>query len=494
MPKAMSPKELARNGRRHNPLEADLTASGPLKTKSGKRKSRNEDEEEKFVDSKSSRRILKIGQELADEDEAETQASKPNAAFNFDSRFENEDEEDEPEFGDEDGEEWGDDDEVPELVELAPEDRDTFGKFFPEKGEDDLDQKLKEVGWGGENDENQEEQGTDLTALILERIAQFEAKQSGQPGVGPAGPEDDGFFVHPKVLEVYTKIGLILSRYKSGKLPKPFKILPTVPNWEQILEITRPDKWTPNACYEATRIFVSRTPIIAQRFVEMVLLEKVREDIFETNHLNVHLFKALKKALYKPAAFFKGFLFPLIGSGTCTLREARIISGVLVRVSIPVLHSAAAIKGLCDIAAQESSAGTEGGGATNIFIKALLDKKYALPYQVIDALVFHFLRFRSVDPAGVRPEDIGSGMEGITSSKDAKLPVIWHQCLLAFAQRYRNDITEDQRESLLDLINVKGHSQIGPEVRRELLAGRGRGVVIEEAGPAVDGDDTMMID
>ncbi|KAM0130313.1 hypothetical protein ACHAP3_007452 [Botrytis cinerea] len=494
MPKAMSPKELARNGRRHNPLEADLTASGPLKTKSGKRKSRNEDEEEKFVDSKSSRRILKIGQELADEDEAETQAAKPNAAFKFDSRFENEDEEDEPEFGDEDGEEWGDDDEVPELVELAPEDRDTFGKFFPEKGEDDLDQKLKEVGWGGENDENQEEQGTDLTALILERIAQFEAKQSGQPGVGPAGPEDDGFFVHPKVLEVYTKIGLILSRYKSGKLPKPFKILPTVPNWEHILEITRPDKWTPNACYEATRIFVSRTPIIAQRFVEMVLLEKVREDIFETNHLNVHLFKALKKALYKPAAFFKGFLFPLIGSGTCTLREARIISGVLVRVSIPVLHSAAAIKGLCDIAAQESSAGTEGGGATNIFIKALLDKKYALPYQVIDALVFHFLRFRSVDPAGVRPEDIGSGMEGITSSKDAKLPVIWHQCLLAFAQRYRNDITEDQRESLLDLINVKGHSQIGPEVRRELLAGRGRGVVIEEAGPAVDGDDTMMID
>ncbi|TGO55677.1 hypothetical protein BCON_0088g00070 [Botryotinia convoluta] len=494
MPKAMSPKELARNGRRHNPLEADLTASGPLKTKSGKRKSRNEDEEEKFVDSKSSRRILKIGQELADEDEAETQAAKPNAAFNFDSRFENEDEEDEPEFGEEDGEEWGDDDEVPELVELAPEDRDTFGKFFPEKGEDDLDQKLKEVGWGGENDENQEGQGTDLTALILERIAQFEAKQSGQPGVGHAAPEDDGFFVHPKVLEVYTKIGLILSRYKSGKLPKPFKILPTVPNWEQILEITRPDKWTPNACYEATRIFVSRTPIIAQRFVEMVLLEKVREDIFETNHLNVHLFKALKKALYKPAAFFKGFLFPLIGSGTCTLREARIISGVLVRVSIPVLHSAAAIKGLCDIAAQESSAGTEGGGATNIFIKALLDKKYALPYQVIDALVFHFLRFRSVDPAGVRPEDIGSGMEGVTSSKDAKLPVIWHQCLLAFAQRYRNDITEDQRESLLDLINVKGHSQIGPEVRRELLAGRGRGVVIEEAGPAVDGDDTMMID
>lgn len=202
MPKAMTPKELARNGRRHNPLEADLTASGGnLKTKSGKKRSRNEDEGEKFVDSKSSRRILKIGQELADEDEAENQAAKPNAAFNFDSRFENDEEEDEPEFGDEDGEEWGDDDEVPELVELAPEDRETFGKFFP-AGEDPSN--ILE-SWGGAGEGEQEEQGTDLTALILERIAQFEAKQSGQPGAGPAGPDDDGFFVHPKVLDVYTK-------------------------------------------------------------------------------------------------------------------------------------------------------------------------------------------------------------------------------------------------------------------------------------------------
>jgi essential nuclear protein 1 len=287
---------------------------------------------------------------------------------------------------------------------------------------------------------------------------------------------------------------MILSRYKSGKLPKPFKILPTVPHWEDILEITRPDQWTANACYEATKIFVSSTPATAQRFMEMVILERVREDIHETKKLNVHLFNALKKGLYKPAAWFKGFLFPLVGSGTCTLREAHIISAALVRVSVPVLHSAAAIKGLCDIAAQESSAGTEGGGATNIFIKALLEKKYALPYQVIDALVFHFIRFRSVDPASVRPEDLDGAMEGVAGAKETKLPVIWHQCLLAFAQRYRNDITEDQRETLLDLLLTKGHSKIGPEVRRELLEGRGRGVAIEPETPSFGGDDTMMVD
>jgi len=289
------------------------------------------------------------------------------------------------------------------------------------------------------------------------------------------------------------RVGLILARYKSGKLPKPFKILPTVPHWEDILMITRPQEWTANACFEATKIFVSSRPEVVQRFFEMVLLEKVREDIYETKKLNVHLFAALKKGLYKPAAWFKGILFPLVGSHTCTLREAQIISGVLVRVSIPVLHSAAAINGLCQIAAQEASAGTEGGGATNIFIKALLDKKYALPYQVIDSLVFHFLRFRSVDPANVTPENMDAAMTD-KGAKEAKLPVIWHQCLLAFAQRYRNEITEDQREALLDLLLTKGHSAIGPEVRRELLAGRGRGVPLEPEPPSLGGDDTLMVD
>jgi essential nuclear protein 1 len=163
-------------------------------------------------------------------------------------------------------------------------------------------------------------------------------------------------------------------------------------------------------------------------------------------------------------------------------------------VSIPVLHSAAAIKGLCDIAAAEASTGTEGGGATNVFIKTLLEKKYALPYQVIDALVFHFLRFRSVDPASIKQGDGAMDLSDDRAIPASKLPVIWHQCLLAFAQRYKNDITEDQREALLDLLLSHGHRIIGPEVRRELLAGRGRGVALEQQGPALDGDDTMLVD
>lgn len=282
---------------------------------------------------------------------------------------------------------------------------------------------------------------------------------------------------------------MILSRYKSGPLPKPFKILPTVPNWQTLLYITNPERWSANAIYAGTRIFISSKPAVAQEFISAVLLERVREEIHETKKLNVHVYNSLRKALYKPACFFKGLLFPLVSSGTCSLREAHIVSSVIGRVSIPVLHSAAALLRMCDLAAEQSLRSLESTGAVNTFIRVFLEKKYALPYKVIDALVFHFLRFRAAD--GSEDTAMGDG-----NSKGYKLPVLWHQSLLVFAQRYRNDITEDQREALLDLLLVRGHKDIGPEVRRELLAGRGRGVVVPdpEAQNALDaGDDTMDV-
>jgi len=278
-----------------------------------------------------------------------------------------------------------------------------------------------------------------------------------------------------------------MSRYKSGKLPKPFKILPTLPAWETLVAITQPENWTPNAMFAATRIFISGKPQTAQTFLHTVLLPCVQEDMQATHKLNVHLYSALKKALYKPSAFFKGIVFPMLTEGVCTQREAVIVASVVSRVSVPVLHSAAALHRLCEIAAEQMSSDPDAAGPCNIFIKTLLEKKYALPYKVIDALVFHFLRFRGLGTGHADAMDV-DGLGGA-----AKLPVIWHQCLLAFAQRYRNDITEDQREALLDLLLTRGHKSISPEVRRELLEGRGRGVMLEPAAVGMDGDDTMVM-
>jgi essential nuclear protein 1 len=526
MPKLPSSSAATRLiSRRHNPLADDLSPTAHLRTKSttsttGKRKSRTYEENgDGYIDAPSSRKILAMAQDLAEEDAAGrakgNEAAVPNAAFAFDSRIGAEvvdDEEDEQDTYHEDDEgNWMPDEDIEE-EDIDPGDLAVYNKFLPQGDQVagfapslaalSTNGKLDAQGPQAAHDtEEINEQTTNLADLILQRIAEKEARDRSRSYLQPNAHEDappSPSEIPPKVVEVFTKCGQLLSRYKSGPLPKPFKILPTLPAWSELLTITRPESWTTNAVFAATKIFVSAPPDVAQHYLDNVLLDRVKEDIYETKKLNIHLYNALKKALYKPAAFFKGFLFPLV-SGGCTLREANIISSVLVRVSIPVLHSAAALLHLCEIAAEQSTnVNTESAGACNIFIRVLLEKKYALPYKAVDALVFHFLQFRNSKPTAdsdMAMSGVKSGSKGV--AQDEKLPVLWHQSLLVFAQRYKNDITEDQREALLDLLLLRGHKDIGPEVRRELLVGRRRGAVLGSAGEDGngrtddDGDDTM---
>ena len=493
--------------RRHVPLEDDIVAgSGRLRTKSitGKRKSRSDEDgvvndEDRYVDARASRKILAIAQDLADEDTKErggkAKAVKKNEAFEFDSRFADENDQDDGcvrTEGFEEEDEWLPEEEA-DAEDVDPEDMETYKKFLQD-GEDlaDFAPSLSKLTTGDKSldinepqigDNGEEAQTTNLTDLILQRIAEKEAWESGEQGDEidePFEPPEGAVEIPARVAETFTKVGQILSRYKSGPMPKPFKVLPTLPQWPELLDITRPEQWSPHAVYRATKIFISAPQATGQHFCSTVLLDAVRSDIQENKKLNHHLYEALMAAFYRPAAFFKGFLFPLVES-SCTLREAQIISSVLTKHKIPVLHSAAAVLRLCEICAEQTSTiNSEAAGAANMFIRALLAKKYALPYKVVDALVFHFLRFR-----GTKEEDLGA--------KESKLPVLWHQSLLIFAQTYRNEITEDQREALLDLLLARNHREIGPEVRRELLAGRNRGGDFEEREGRDDGDDTMDI-
>jgi len=246
--------------------------------------------------------------------------------------------------------------------------------------------------------------------------------------------------VNPAVAEMYEEVGKLLSRYRAGKIPKAFKMLPQFRNWEQLLHLTEPDCWSAAAMYQATRIFTSNLKEkMAQRYFNLILLPRIRDDIDTYHRLNFHLFQALRKALFKPGAFFKGFLLPLCESGTCTLREAVIVGSVLAKNSIPVLHSCAALLKIAEM---------EYSGSNSIFLRILLDKKYALPYRVVDSVVFHFLNFRS---------------------DKREMPVLWHQALLTFAQRYKQDVSSEQKQALLELIKIHGHHTITEDVRRELL-------------------------
>lgn len=317
----------------------------------------------------------------------------------------------------------------------------------------------------GSNNRSTGEQKRTLADLILEKIQEKEAEQRGE-----LQQEGEGDWVNdlpPKVVQVYTEIGKLLSRYTSGKLPKAFKVIPSLSNWEEVLYLTRPDMWTPQAMYAATRIFASNlNPKMAQRFYHLVLLDSVRSDVSSNKKLNYHYYMALKKAVYKPAAFFKGILLPLC-KDHCTLREAAIVASVLQRVSIPVHHSAVAIHKLAQI---------EYSGASSIFLTTLLNKKYALPAPVVTSLVQHFTSFLN---------------------DDRTLPVLWHQSFLAFVQRYKLEIKGDRaREGLRLVMKKHFHHKITPEIRRELFGAQAwkeeRAAVASAAASATsDGPQSM---
>lgn len=79
-----------------------------------------------------------------------------------------------------------------------------------------------------------------------------------------------------------------------------------------VANFTDPDGWSAAAMYQATRIFTSNLKEkMAQRFFNLVLLPRVRDDILQYKKLNFHLYQALRKALFKPGAFMKGILIPL---------------------------------------------------------------------------------------------------------------------------------------------------------------------------------------
>lgn len=291
-----------------------------------------------------------------------------------------------------------------------------------------------------------------LADMILEKIHDKEAEEQGAALEMLEDDEDERQKkaamleefapegIDEKVLQVYRKVGDLLKRYTTGKFPKAFKIIPALSNWEEVLWLTRPDTWSPHAMFQATRLFASNlNEHMAQRFYVLVLLPRVRDDIQEHKRLHHALYQALRKATFKPGAWFKGILLPLCESKTCTLREAVVLSSVLAKTSVPALHSAAVLMKLSEL---------EYAGTTSFFIRVLLDKKYALPYRVVDALVENFLRF---------------------ANEDRTLPVVWHQSLLCFVQRYKHELSKEQKKRLSKLASAhQNHYLISPEIVREL--------------------------
>lgn len=101
-------------------------------------------------------------------------------------------------------------------------------------------------------------EGKSLADMILQKLSAGDF-QDGEE-LDKAAAANTAFGVEemdPKVIATYRKLGVVMKTYRSGRLPKAFGVIPMVQNWEELLFLTEPHKWSPNATYEATKIFAS---------------------------------------------------------------------------------------------------------------------------------------------------------------------------------------------------------------------------------------------
>lgn len=121
-----------------------------------------------------------------------------------------------------------------------------------------------------------ENESLNLADMIMQKLASGQY-QDGDAQKAPVKYEDleDGVAssLDPKVVAAYKSLATILRQYKSGKMPKIFKIIPQIANWEEVLFLTKPESWSPASTFEATKIFCSNlNGKMVQRFYNLVLL------------------------------------------------------------------------------------------------------------------------------------------------------------------------------------------------------------------------------
>ena len=316
-------------------------------------------------------------------------------------------------------------------------------KLAKEQVEDDSDD--QEIDSGSESWDPEQDVDEDGYVKVGQEVE--EDQEAGwAPGIKVTRKSDppthETESVSAELVELYSKMGKWMSTYRSGKVLKGLKMIPGLANWEEAVYMMDPLSWSPAAHFEAVKIFVSNLkPVPAQRYLNLVLLPAVRDDISQHKKLNFYYYESLKKALYKAPSFFKGVYLPIGLDRDTTVREAVIVGSVVSKMSIPLLHSAAALFRLAMVPASDWTP------SLSILMSSLIGKRYALPLKVVEQLVNFFCSFSDVH---------------------FELPVVWHVGILTFVQIYKGELGTVSKGRLNDLLKVKGHKDIAVEIRREM--------------------------
>ena len=324
--------------------------------------------------------------------------------------------------------------EVPEKLEISPEDLNLFANLTSLNFQEKTRRKISEQ---------------------LDKLDQQQIRED------PSKDEE--------VKAVYTKVGQMLSKYRNGKLPECFSILPRVAHWENLIKITRPDNWTVHAFFKATKTFVaSPESKHTLHFFKYYLLPKCLQNISQYGKLNYHLFQSLRKAIYRPSLWFRGILFPFLkgqfnsefktgvrssskSPSLGTIKQSQILAAVLMKCSVPNVHASAAFLKILEL---------KYNGPVGVLIKLFIDKKFALPLSVIRRVNQWFLDF------GVKS---GLQEESLINKNHEKMPVLWFQSLFSFAKGYTKYLTEAEITALKNLVRKKfKHDILSKEIIKSL--------------------------
>ena len=108
------------------------------------------------------------------------------------------------------------------------------------------------------------------------------------------------------------------------------------------------------------------------------------------------------------------------------------------KASLPQPHASAAIIKILEMGYS---------GPSSYVLQVLLKKQYKFGYIVIDAFTSYFARYQF---------------------EEKRMPVLWHQLMLALVEIYNSSICQAHKEKIIEVIAYQNHEQISEEVRKVL--------------------------
>lgn len=189
-------------------------------------------------------------------------------------------------------------------------------------------------------------------------------------------------YLKPKLLKILERTSLFLKVYRSGKMPKLIKILPSFKNFEEIMWLTRPDIWSDQAIFSITRSFLPKLDEMQMsRFYTLVLAPRFQETIFNRESMSIHIQKAIKLSSNFPFVFFSSLILPICESKNCSIKEGAILGSIISKYHFtPSVIMAVLIKLLKNPITPSKC----------MLCRIIVSKKYLIPHRIIDLLVDFF--------------------------------------------------------------------------------------------------------